>query len=481
MSVQTNLNKAEVLFQQGRYNDSSAICRKLLDKKSNLFGALQLEGLNKQAQGELKESIALFEKAIAVNPKNPSTYNNLGNVYLALFEFKKAEKTYQKALAIDPMMAEALNNLANCKVKLGNVEHAFGLYKKAILLDAKNTEYHLNMGVLLTDLGEFSVAQEYLSKALELDSTNTPVYWHIFKIQMYLHRYTDALEVVELAIKSQSLSDAELCELLIGRAMILWLFCEYAEAEQAIFLSEGIYKFQSQSSNMTNMAIFHRYLKQLLIERKNNHQLYMSSTEVEDMYFISESHGFSPNNVIVNYKSCTYQIRSLFIFGAKVFHLIDERDNKYQVSLARLLENLPPKSKIVLGFGEIDCRKDEGIFQYCIKTGNDYRSVIDSMLEKYTETLYQIAKINEFEIILYGVPAPHPYHVNQLSIEHQVMFQNTVAYFNKKLRDCCAKLSITLLDVYMLTNDSGQCNEEYNIDPIHMKPSVINKLFEEIT
>ncbi len=483
MSIRNNLNEAEVLFRQKNYKESSVICSKLLNKKSNLFGALQLEGLNQQGLGEYQLALGLFTKAIKAKPLNASTYNNIGNVYLTLADYKNAAKSYYKALELEPLMAAAINNLANCQIKLGDVESAIVGYKKAILHEPKNAEFHLNYGVLLTDIGDFTPAQELLSKALALDSSITSIYWHIFKIQLHLHRYQDALEIVELGIASQSLSEPELCELLIGRAMVLWLFCEFEAANDAIRLSEKIVDYKGISKNMANMGVFHHYIKRLLVARKQNEPLYLQSgndVELENIFFISESHGFAPNNVVVNYQSKEYQIRSLFILGAKIFHMVAEKDNQYQVSLSRVLESLPSKSKVVLAFGEIDCRKDEGIFAHCLRTGDNYKNVINSMLENYVETLHKIAEGYQLEIILYGVPAPHSFHVNALPKEQRNSFQRTIEYFNKKLQLCCKQYNIVLLDVYTLTNESGSSNELHHIDPIHMQPNVIAKLFESL-
>lgn len=482
MSIRNNINQAEILYQSGDYQKSYDICQKILDKKPNLFDALQIQGLNCQARGDLKGALVLFDKAISVKPQHASTHNNMGNIYLALNDFVRASKCYSKALAIDALMAEALNNLATCQVKLSDIESAEVNYKKAILLDATKAEYQLNFGVLLTDKGEFNSAIEYLMRALELDQSKTSVYWHVFKIQMYLHRYQDAIDIATTGVLSQSLSEMELCELLIGRAMVLWLFYCFEEAEQAIALSENIYQFEDVSANMANMAIFHRYIKKLLSLRKGNQQLYLPKNEdaVKEMYFVSESHGFAPNGTIVNYNDEEYQIRSLFVLGAKVFHLIAEQDNKYQVSLATLLEGLSPGSKVVIAFGEIDCRNNEGVFAYCQKSGANFQNVIDKMLNSYIKTLSSIAEAYQLEIILYGVPAPHPYHINNLAAAKQSQFKQVISYFNEKLVNECKKYNINVLDVYSLTSDNGQSNLKYHIDGIHLSPQTIPELFDRL-
>ncbi|WP_441002098.1 tetratricopeptide repeat protein [Pseudocolwellia agarivorans] len=479
MNIKNNINQAEILYKKGMYQESLDICDKLLEKKPNLFNALQIKALNYQATGNLKNALILFEKAISIKPQHASTYNNIGNIYLSYNDFRKASKSYIKALSIESLMPEALNNLATCQVELNDNLSAVANYKKAILLDPLKAEFQLNLGILLTDDGDFAQAQEYLMNSLSLDQSITSVYWQIFKIQIYSHRYQDAIEVANMAIMSQSLPEHELCELLVGRAIIFWLFYNFDEASQSIELSQKIYEFEHLSENIVNMAIFHRYIKKLLVIRNARTELYLpkKTNEVKEIYFISESHGFAPNGVIVEYNKEEYQIRSLFVLGAKIFHLISKNENKYQVSLASLLDGLTPGSKVVLGFGEIDCRNNEGIYAYCLKSGEEPKKVIDNMLVKYVDTLKAIAEHYHLEIILYGVPAPHPYHVNSLVKEEQQVFKDVISYFNESLKKVCKLNKVNLLDVYLLTNEHGQSNMKYHIDSIHLAPDVVPELF----
>jgi Flp pilus assembly protein TadD len=479
MNIKNNINQAEIFYKKGMHQESLDICDKLLEKKPNLFNALQIKALNCMATGNSKNALTLFEKAISIKPQHASTYNNIGNIYLSNKDFRKASKSYIKALSIESLMPEALNNLATCQVELNDNISAVANYKKAILLDPIKAEYQLNLGILLTDDGDFAQAQEYLMNSLSLDQSKTSVYWHIFRIQLYSHRYQDAIEIANMGIMSQSLPEQELCELLVGRAMIFWLFYNFDEASQSIELSQKIYEFQHLSANIVNMAIFHRYIKELLVIRNKRTELYLpqKTREVKEIYFISESHGFAPNGVIVEYNEEEYKIRSLFVLGTKLFHLISEKENKYQVSLASLLEGITPGSKVVLAFGEIDCRNNEGIYAYCLKSGKEPKKVIDSMLVKYVDTLKAIAEHYQLEIILYGVPAPHPYHVNSLAKEEQQVFKDVIFSFNESLKNACKTNKVNMLDVYSLTNDDGQSNLKYHIDSIHIAPDAVPKLF----
>ena len=63
--------------------------------------------LSKSGRG--LEAIPLHQKAISLNPKDPSFYYNFAVSYMVLGEVKKAQEQQQKLRALDPAMAEHLN------------------------------------------------------------------------------------------------------------------------------------------------------------------------------------------------------------------------------------------------------------------------------------------------------------------------------------------------------------------------------------
>lgn len=483
MNLKNNLSRAEVLFKTGQYQESLSICEKILNNKSNVLNAFQIMGLNYHALHVFDKAIECYEAALKIDDKHASCNNNLGNVYLAREEYVKASKYFAKAFHIDPSMAQAHNNFALCQLRSGKLELAESHYKKAILHDATIFEFYNNLGSLYSAQGKFESALEFFIKSLECEVKNPEAYWESFRAQLYMHRYQDAIETADLAILSKTLRVPDLCSFLVGKAIVYWLFNCFDDAKQAIEQSSVIYQYEEMSSHMKNMTVFHRYIKKLLEIRDS--QIDTSSVpannELKEMYFISESHGFAPNGAIVNYQGSSYQIRSLFIMGAKIFHLIAEEDNKYQVSLARLLEDLPKKSKVVLGFGEIDCRNNEGIFAYCEKSGKDFKAVIDNMINKYIDTLKNVAKVCELDILLYGVPAPHPIFVDQLDDERKEHFKAMIAYYNRTLQHQCCEHQIDFIDVYRFTNENGQSNLEHHIDYIHLHPDLVPKIFNSMT
>ncbi|MEM5503303.1 tetratricopeptide repeat protein [Shewanella frigidimarina] len=485
MSIKNNIARAEALFRQTEYMESLSLCAKILDKKPKLAEAIQLNALNYYALGQFEPAITEFKKAIAINNQQPSFHSNLGNVYLDQENFIEASRCYEKALHLDPLLSDPNYNLSICLHNKGNYLLAESYCKKAILQDSTNSDFYLHLGVIYYDKGQFDNAAKTLVKALETENkhnsgrTNLDAYWQLFSLHLSQHRYQDALEVAELGIQSQQLSEQQLCALIIGKVIIYYLFDHLDEAKHALSMSEVIYQFPSLPKYLKNFVVFHSYIKNLisLYESGKYKDCYHLTNDTKKMYFISESHGLAPNRTSVQYQHQNYQINSLFIMGAKVIHFVTDDENKYQVSLVSLLQDLAPGSKVVVAFGEIDCRPDEGIYSYSLKSKRDYKDVIDDMLSKYVNALKSLADSFNIEIILYGVPAPHPQSIEILPQSEQQRFKDIIAYYNLTLTNICQSLGMTLLDVYPLTNKDGQSNLLYHIDDHHLSPKTVPTLF----
>jgi Tfp pilus assembly protein PilF len=480
MSTKNILNKANALFKQGEFEQSIQVCQNILDKKPRLFGARQILALNYQSIGEIKSALEEYEKALLIKAKDAPTYNNIGNIYLDVQQYDLAIKYYLRALKHDPLLAQAWNNLATCQLRIGNKVDAEANFRKAIMYGGNVSLFHSNLAEMLIDQGFFGKALKILLTSLELDHHTSTVYRNVFYIFMYQQRYQDALEIADIGLLSENLSESELCELLVGKAILFWLFDNQEEAAQMIQLSESIYQYRNTSIELGNLCVFHGYIKQLLVLNKLRNVAQTPLCQQKNIYFISESHGFTPNDNIVEYKNKSYKIRSLFILGAKVLHLIQADNNKHKQSLSLILNSLPEKSKIIMAIGEIDCRRNEGILIHCIKHDLDYKDVIDDMLVKYIDVLKTKAEPKNIEIILYGVPAPNNNQVDLLEMDQRHTFKQLIKYFNYRLRIICDDSNISFLDTYGLTEDGDVSNLKYHLDSFHLNFDAVPQLFKKL-
>jgi len=99
---------------------------------------------NKQwAQAE-----SLLQKVIAENSKLSGAYLNLGLVYRAQKEDKRAEQAFNDAIAANHTNLDAYNQLAILQREAGNFSGAETNYKKALSLWSFHPESHKNIAIL---------------------------------------------------------------------------------------------------------------------------------------------------------------------------------------------------------------------------------------------------------------------------------------------------------------------------------------------
>lgn len=101
---------------------------------SEKFVATFNKAIAAHQQGRLDDAIAAFREAIALNPTEAITYNNLGAVLKTQGKAAEAVEVLQKAIALDPKGAMAYSNL-------GSALTAARRYDDAVVVTPRPTTY----------------------------------------------------------------------------------------------------------------------------------------------------------------------------------------------------------------------------------------------------------------------------------------------------------------------------------------------------
>ncbi len=127
------------------------------------------EALRYQQQGQLSRAVEEYEKSIAVDPRNPAAFNNLGVALKESGRLDLASEAFQKALALDPKYEKALNNLGVIRYRKGQYEEAIDLFKQALRINSANVESYTNLGVIYLMAERYDDALEAFRQGLRHD------------------------------------------------------------------------------------------------------------------------------------------------------------------------------------------------------------------------------------------------------------------------------------------------------------------------
>src|SRR5438093_449178 len=138
----------------------------------------------KRTTEDLKEAMALFEKAIALDPAYALAHAGLSDCYLLLGEYTsarpaeilpKARPHAYRALELDGALAEAHASLGLISIYDYDWATAEREFKRAIELRSGYATAHHWYAILLVTLGRFEEARVEAERALELDPASTIV------------------------------------------------------------------------------------------------------------------------------------------------------------------------------------------------------------------------------------------------------------------------------------------------------------------
>lgn len=119
------------------------------------------------ARKEYREAIDKYKE---VQPPNAVVLNKIGIAHHHLMDFVGAKKYYQMSMKANPKYPEPINNLGTVFYAQKNHRRAIGLYKKALALAPNSASIHSNLGTAYFARNNLELAAKEWSTALSLDA-----------------------------------------------------------------------------------------------------------------------------------------------------------------------------------------------------------------------------------------------------------------------------------------------------------------------
>ena len=136
---------------------------------SNDAQQLLAAGQAAQDQGRFEEAIRTYNRVIALSSNQPRTAAianfRIGNAYMAQGKFGNAEVAFARAVALNPADAESYNNLGEALGELKQYPRALEAFTKAINLDQKLLKAKYNQAVSYDRMRQLSLLRIRVSKS----------------------------------------------------------------------------------------------------------------------------------------------------------------------------------------------------------------------------------------------------------------------------------------------------------------------------
>ncbi len=124
-------------------------------------------GIRAHAQAAYwRDSITLFERALAVTTDNAVAHSNLGRAFLGRGELDRAMAHGREVIRIDPSAPDGYFNVGVILEKQGRIDEAIAAYREAIRIAPEQPSAHLNLGIVLAGQERFDEAEEQLREAV---------------------------------------------------------------------------------------------------------------------------------------------------------------------------------------------------------------------------------------------------------------------------------------------------------------------------
>lgn len=118
--------------------------------------------------GKKVKALQAYNKALRLNPENPSVYASRGAAYFFLGEYELAEQDFNKVLQINPHQADVYTALGSALAAQGKYEESLPALERGVILQPNKAEGWFALGGVYFMLQQYEQAVQYYSQVLQL-------------------------------------------------------------------------------------------------------------------------------------------------------------------------------------------------------------------------------------------------------------------------------------------------------------------------
>ncbi len=453
------------------------------EKKKNKESGFSKKQIINQAiklhkEGDISEAIKYYQKIIKQGYDDPTVFSNYGVILKSLGKLKEAEISTRKALELNPNCIEAYCNLGNILKNLGKLKEAEIYTCKALELNPNYATAHCNLGNILRDRGKLKEAEISTRKALEINPDYDTAHSNLGNILLDFGKLKELIILSKSTLKSKSINQGSKSLALLRITITNLLKKDFSKTlfylqKTHDLMNHGAMNSIKNEKDKQSLFAFFKFIDSLypLLEKEDKN----SNSNIVPHFGDSHCLSFAHQNLSISTKSI--KIQPVLIIGGKAWHFANKENNQWKDSLTQQIKNHSYSDKVFISFGEIDCRKDEGILNYANKNNKDMTKVCEKTVKGYINYMEKILCPYYSERYYFGVPAPTKQkdYFDDLDIKRIKL----IKHYNSILKKEVLSRSSYFLDIYKLTSDDeGVNNNMHMCDDYHLSPKCLSILFE---
>jgi Flp pilus assembly protein TadD len=140
-----------------------------------------------------RDSVSLFQHAVAVGEKNPYSLTTLGWALVNEKRFDEALPPLRQAVELTPDFGQAQFLLACVLQRDSKFDEAAAHFRAALASDDNNAAAHLNLGTILMARREYPAAKREFDRVVELDPGNARVQASLAELYLRLRQFNETI------------------------------------------------------------------------------------------------------------------------------------------------------------------------------------------------------------------------------------------------------------------------------------------------
>ncbi|HEV2828880.1 MAG TPA: tetratricopeptide repeat protein [Pyrinomonadaceae bacterium] len=196
--VQQLLAAGQAAHEQGRFDEAIRTYNRVItlsaDQPRTAAIANFRIGNAYMAQGKFGNAEVAFARAVALNPADAESYNNLGEALGELKQYPRALEAFTKAINLDQKLLKAKYNQAVSYDRMGNFRYSEFVFRSLIKSSPRYSLAFDGLAVTLSKAGRAKEAIAFHEQAIALDPREPSYYYNYAISYLMLGNTAKAIE-----------------------------------------------------------------------------------------------------------------------------------------------------------------------------------------------------------------------------------------------------------------------------------------------